>query len=272
MLTNLKEYLKPESLKEAWRIYQNSPEHTLFSTGGLSTALREEEKTTVVIDLSGVLSKEIAEKKDQLLIGGGMTINETLESLKDHALMDVLKQVGTHQIRNMATISGSIAQKFGWSDIITALVAYKARVLLFDESGESSIPIADYLQSKHPSVVLGVVIEKKFNFGSFQYSSKTDYDVSQFNFFMSAHIDQHKITETGIAYGARPGYAKRFEAAEALLTGLPVKTAEEKLDELSEKVEHSSVSNGFGLSENYRKELLKVFLKHSLMELCRKNS
>jgi len=271
MLTNLKEYLKPENLNEAWRQYKENPEHTIFSTGGLSTALREDERTTTLVDLCKVLSRKVTVKEEKLLIGGGMTINETLESLKDHALREVLTHVGTNQIRNMATISGSIAQKYGWSDILTALVAYKARVQLFDDSGETTLPIDEYLQAKQPSIVLGIEIQRKFNFGSFQYISRTDYDVSQFNFFMSAHIQQEKILETGIAFGARPGYAKRFQEAEAFLTGLTLNECEAKSDELYEKCDKVSLSNGFQLSAEYRKELLKVFLKHSLMKLCVQN-
>ena len=272
MLTNLKEYLKPGNLKEAWEIYQKDPDHTLFSTGGLSTSLREDDRTKIIVDLNDLLSNEIKVSEDKYLIGGGMTINEGLASLKSHALSQVLKQVGTNQIRNMATISGSIAQKYGWSDIITALVAYKAQVQIFNEGGKSFVPIDEYLHSKESAIVLSVLIEKKFNFGSFHCISRTDYDVSQFNLFLCAQInDNGRLLETGIAYGARPGYAKRFKEGEEILADLPLKEIEGKLVALTEKIEQVIVSNGFGLSAEYRKELFKVFLKRSIIKLIKNN-
>ncbi|MFP4460992.1 MAG: FAD binding domain-containing protein [Thermotogota bacterium] len=271
MLTNLKEYLKPKSLKEAWNIYQKKPEHTLFSTGGLSTALREEERTQTVLDLKEVLPSQIENRNGKLFIGGNMTINEVLDALKNHDLSQVLKQVGTNQIRNMATISGSIAQKYGWSDIITALVAYKAHVLLYNGKGESNLPIEDYLTLKEPSVVLGVLINRKFNHGFFHYISKTDYDVSQFNFYLCVYVENGKIIESGIAYGARPGYAKRFLEAEKMLNDSYLNEIDGKTEKILEQTENASVSNGFGLSQEYRKELLSVFLKRSLAQLFDKN-
>lgn len=267
MLTNLKEYLKPNSLKEAWEVYLKDPEHTLFSTGGLSTALREDERTQMVIDLKGLLPNQIEDREDHIFIGGDMTINESIISLKNHHLVQVLKQVGTNQIRNMATISGSIGQKYGWSDIITAFVAYKADVLLYDDKGESKVPIEDYLGSKVPSIVLGVTIEKKYNFGTFHHISRTDYDVSQFNYYLCASVDNGRILETGIAYGARPGYAKSFIEAEKMLIDLPLNELVGKRDKIVESAEKANVSTGFGLSQEYRQELLKVYLKRSIKAL-----
>lgn len=267
MLINLKEFLKPNSLKEAWKVYQKDPEHTLFSTGGLSTALREDERTQIVLDLKGLLPNQIENREDHIFIGGNMTINEAMSSLKDHDLVQVLKQVGTNQIRNMATISGTIGQKYGWSDIITALVAYKANVLVYNDDGESNIPIEEYLGSKVPSIVLGVTIEQKYNFGTFHYISRTDYDVSQFNFYLCASVENGRMVEAGIAYGARPGFAQRFNEAEEMLKDLPLNELIGKTDKIVEKVENANVSTGFGLSQEYRKELLKVYLKRSLQAL-----
>jgi len=272
MLINLKEYLKPNSLKEAWEIYQENPEHTLFSTGGLSTALREEERTHIVLDLKGLLPNQIEDRNDQWFIGGNMTINEVLDSLKNHDLRQVLKRVGTNQIRNMATISGSIAQKYGWSDIITALVAYKSTVMIYDGAGESNLSLEEYLVTKEPSIVLGVAIDKKYNCGSFQYISKTDYDVSQFNLYLCAYVENARILEVGIAYGARPGYAKRFLVAEEMLKDAYLNEIEGKMEKLHEQAQNASVSTGFGLSQEYRQELLKVFLKRSLKEICEKKA
>ena len=270
MLLNLKEFLRPASLKEAWDHYQANPEHTLFSSGGLSTALREDERTQVILDLSTVLPKAIEETQGYLFIGGGMTINEIINALEGHDLTQVLSKVGTNQIRNMATLSGSIAQKYGWSDILTALVAYKAQVQLYKGGEQQFVPIDDYLQSKESAVVLGVRIEQKYNFCYFQYISRTDYDVSQFNFCLCVHLEEGSIGDSGIAYGAAPGVAKRLKEAEGVLNGLRVSEIEAHLSPVLEMTDHAQLSDGFGLSGEYRKELLSVFLKRGLVALRKK--
>lgn len=270
MLLNLKEYLRPASLKEAWDHYQVNPEHTLFSSGGLSTALREDERTQVILDLNTVLPKAIEETQGYLFIGGGMTINEIINALEGHDLTQVFSKVGTNQIRNMATLSGSIAQKYGWSDILTALVAYKAQVQLYKGVEVFFISIDEYLQSKEPAMVLGVRIEKKYNFCYFQHISRTNYDVSQFNFCLCGHLEKGSICDSGIAYGAAPGSAKRLKEAEEVLNGLWVSEIKDHLSPVLKKTDHAQLSDGFGLSGGYRKELLRVFLKRGLAALEKK--
>jgi len=262
--------LRPKSLKEAWDLYQKNPEHTLFSSGGLSTALREDERTQVILDINAVLPKMVEETPDALFIGGGMTINQIINALKTHDLTRVFSIVGTNQIRNMATLSGSIAQKYGWSDILTALVAYKAQVQLYNGEQAFYTSIGEYLQSKEPAVVLGVRIEKKFNFSHFQHLSRTDYDVSQLNYCLCVHLEEDLICESGMAYGAAPGYAKRLQEVEGILNGLKVSEIQAHLSSILEMTENATLSDGFGLSGEYRKELLGVFLKRGLNALEKK--
>lgn len=258
MIINLKEYIKPESLEQAWKIHKENIDTSIFSTGGLSTSLREDHTTQYILDIKGLLPDKLIETPETYTIGGGMTVNELIKAMGNHPLVGCLKRVGTNQIRNMSTIAGSIAQRYGWSDIITALVAYKSEINVFTDEKETTVSIEDYLASKKRPIIVSITIDKKYNRGAFQHISRTDYDVSQFNLFMCARVEDNEIKEKSIAYGARPGYALRL------------KTAEEFHDpsELFEAVSSAKVSNGFGLSEDYRRDLLKVFLKRALAEIC----
>ncbi len=268
MLINLKEYSKPESLEQAWKIHRENPKTSIFSTGGLSTSLREDHTTQYLIDLKGLLPDKLVQTSQSYEIGAQMSVNELIASMGNHAIVSCLKRVGTNQIRNMSTLGGSIAQRYGWSDILTALVAYKSELKVFGDKGEKSVSIEDYLASKDRPIVVSIIIDKKHNRGAFQNISRTDYDVSQFNMFMCACVEDDKIKEAGIAYGARPSWAKRLKNAEEAIQGKSLQEVQSDPSALFETVSSANLSNGFGLSEDYRRDLLSVFLKRALGEIC----
>jgi len=80
MLRELKEYLKPKSVEEAWAIYRDpvkSP--ALFLTGGLSVAQREDQTTKTLVDLSGLLGESITETPAAYILDGGVRIADCIK-------------------------------------------------------------------------------------------------------------------------------------------------------------------------------------------------
>lgn len=266
MLQNLKEYVRPDSLEKAWEIYIDNREKALFSSGGLSTALREDEKTEILVDIQKLLPDSVMETEQTIEIGGGMRLNEILDDMEEHHLSQVLKKVGTNQIRNMSTLSGSIAQKYGWSDVITLFLALKSSLRIYDGE-EHVIPLEEYLKERFPSIILSVLFDTRFNIGVFQNMTKTDYDVSQLNFYLAAEIKEGMVKDAGVAYGARPGLAVRFRALEEAVKGKSVESLKAEAKVMAKCSERVEVSDGFDLSAEYRKELLGVFIKRSILSM-----
>ena len=267
MLQNLREYQKPDNVEEAWELYTQDPGHTLFSTGGLSTALREDRGTKRLIDISGVLPSGLEKQKrpepdafERTVMGGAMTINEAIDALDGHFLTPVLKQVGSNQIRNMATVSGSVAQRYGWSDILTALLAAKAKLEIYNGKYRE-MPLAQYLRNREKAIVLSVIVPDRFNSGAFQTMTRTHYDVSQFNLFLAASVENGTIHSAGLACGARPAAAVELKATELLIKG-SYEDLHSKMEEITKTaVGEAGLGNGMDLSKEYREELLAVYIK-----------
>jgi len=270
MLQNLREYKRPNDVEEAWALYTEEPGHTLFSTGGLSTALREDRGTQRLIDISGVLPSGLEKRNksdpdayDRTVIGGAMTINEAIRALDGHFLTPMLKQVGSNQIRNMATVSGSVAQKYGWSDILTALLAAKAKLEIYNGKYRE-MALEHYLRNREKAIVLSVIVPDRFNTGSFQTMTRTHYDVSQFNLFLAARVENETIHSAGLACGARPAAAVELKATEQLIRG-SYEDLHSKMEEITKTaVGEAGLGNGNDLSREYREELLAVYLKQAI--------
>ena len=266
MLQNLKAYVRPESLEQAWKTFMDNSARALFVSGGVSTALREDERTEILIDIQKLLPDSVMETEQSFEIGGGMRITEVIDDMDKHPITQVLKTVGTNQIRNMSTISGSIAQKYGWSDVVTLFLALKSSLRVYD-GDERVISLEDYLHGNQKPIILSVIFDSRFNFGAFQHMTRTDYDVSQLNFYLCAEIAEGIVKNAGAAYGARPGLAVRFEELEGALTGKSVDELCRGAEDYSKLSEMAKVSDGLDLSAEYRRELLGVFIRRSLKQL-----
>ncbi len=259
MLNKLEEYLKPDTLEEAWQIY-NSSENCLFITGGLSVSLREDNTTSTLIDLKGIIPKDLEKTEGEMTIGGGMSVNELIDMLEDGLLKDSLKVIGSNQIRNMSSISGGIAQKYSWSDLITIFLAMDCELELYN--GELfNISLKEYLEKKSRGIVLKIKINTGYNYGKYYKFSRTTYDVAVFNAAIFMEYDGY-IKKSSIVCGARPLIARKLEKASEYLINRSFPLSESEFEELNGIIgSEASFKDNADASKEYRYKLLRSFLK-----------
>jgi CO/xanthine dehydrogenase FAD-binding subunit len=105
----------------------------------------------LLIDLSGVRELDFVRLEDGTLRVGSMTTFAELQAdplVRRHArcLAEAAAQVGSAQIRNVATVGGNIANASPCADSVTALVALDADVRTIDGGGRSTTrPLAQIL-------------------------------------------------------------------------------------------------------------------------------
>ncbi|RAM60932.1 molybdopterin dehydrogenase, partial [Mesotoga sp. SC_3PWM13N19] len=128
MLSNVNEYFRPETVEEAFELMQRDRDHSIFLSGGTIVALMESSRIEKIIDLKSLRLDTVSITEDEIVVGASTTV----ESFRKDPLIrrefgdffyDAFSLVGSWQIRNMATIGGSIAPKLGWSDVSTCLLA-----------------------------------------------------------------------------------------------------------------------------------------------------
>lgn len=206
-MLRFKQYVRPGSLEEAWKLNQSRANCVLGGTGWLKMGERQ---WNTAIDLSGLGLDRIEETEDGFRIGCMVTLRqlELHPGLNDYtrgAVRECVRHIVGVQFRNCATVGGTFWGRYGFSDVLTCFLALDASVCLY-RGGE--LPLPQFAGAKQDSDILTHIIVKKtplrVAYESFR-NAETDLPV------LTAALAR---TEAGwrAAIGARPARAERVEA------------------------------------------------------------
>lgn len=232
--TEQQQYYKPITLSQALLLKAEHIDAVLI-TGSSDAALRvtkKHELLPVIIDLSAVPElKEIAENDESMIIGAGLSLNDIMPIVEKPfpALYDMLKVYGSRQIRNVATIGGSLGTASPIGDIMPLLMAYGGKIILESIHGKRKVSVDAYLTGyrktvRTPEEIITAVKIKKIHNGakvkSYKVSKRKDLDISTVSaaFRIEREADK-KVREIVLAYGGMAEMTKRAVKTEAFLTG-----------------------------------------------------
>lgn len=261
----INKYVVPDTLHEAYTLLTNTD--ACIIGGGLFLKMNNKE-IDFGIDLSQLNLNFIIEKEDSVEIGSYTTlrdieINQTLKSMFSGIINKTSSEIYSIQVRNMATIGGSICGKFGFSDILTTLCSLDT-YLEFYNNGRMSIN--EYMKTGSiKDVLLKVIIMKEANAsGSFKSIRLTSTDFSILN------VGCVKVENNfNVIVGARPGTPMRAKKCEGYLGGLLIieQSDIDKAAEIaSDEIDFGSDMKG---SKEYRKGLCKTLVKRALLEVIK---
>lgn len=251
-----KNYQKPKTIEEAYELLLSDASNVIIGGGAWLKLLPT--KIVSVIDLSDLGLNQIKHSKDAIEIGANTTLRmvETSDVIKHHAngiLTDAIHQIMGMNIRNIATIGGSVMGKYSFSDILTPLLVLNTH-LVFYKQGE--ISLQDFLNTKKfpKDILLTIKLYKEPVTGYFKSVKKTALDFPVLNIAIS------KGESLKIAVGSRPGQAVRAYEAEKLTD----------LEGITDAViKEISLSSNNRASKEYREELLKVYIKRGIREVLK---
>lgn len=257
-------YQRPQTIKEAYQLLLES-EHNMIMGGGAWLKLTNRQVETL-IDISHLGVDTIQQEEDRIIIGAMTTLRalETspiIQACTNGILANAANSIMGMNVRNIATIGGSIMGKYSFSDLITPLLAMNATLRFYKRE---PMPLAEFLQTKHmeQDILLAIEIPHQNSHGYFYNVKKTAIDFAVLNV---AIVKGDSIV---IAIGARPGIAMvatkamEFINAQAAFTDDIIKqTAQIAQDEIH-------VSSNFRASEDYRELLVNVYVKRGLKEVC----
>jgi CO/xanthine dehydrogenase FAD-binding subunit len=131
---NIKQYVKAESLAEAYAL--NQKRSAVILGGACWLRLSPRRIIGTAIDLSGLGLDQIEDTDDEIRLGAMVTLRQmelsaALADLTGGVLQELLRHIVGVQFRNLATIGGSISGRFGFSDILTLLLVLDAQVELY---------------------------------------------------------------------------------------------------------------------------------------------
>ena len=219
----IQEYRFAESLDEALALLDASRKNRVIG-GGMWLRLGQFSIKTA-IDLSRLGLDGIRETQDEVVIGAMDTLRavETAPCLRTQfggALSASVAPIVGVQFRNMATVGASVYSRYGFSDILTALLALDARVELYRAG---TMALEDFLRNppKARDILTAVRIRRDGRRAAYQTFRRAQTDFGVLNVCVSRSPEG----EVRVSVGARPQRATRCPEAERLFTAGDVPAA-----------------------------------------------
>ncbi|NQV98436.1 MAG: xanthine dehydrogenase small subunit [Rhodospirillales bacterium] len=179
-----------------------------------------------------------------LEIGAAVTYSEAHQALSEisESLGELVRRIGSRQVRNSGTIGGNIANGSPIGDMPPALIAMGASLVLRSRAGRREIPLQDFFieygkQDLRPGEFVGrVLVPRKLDtFRCYKVSKRFDQDITAVLGAFNIAIENGAVVSARIAYGGMAGVPARAVGCEAALTGKPwnmktIETAKVALD------------------------------------------
>lgn len=258
-MMTVREYKKAESMEEAWQLNQKKNNRIL---GGMIWLKMEQINVGTAIDLSGLGLDTIEETEEGFSIGAMATLRQLelhpgLAAYTNGAVRESVRHIVGVQLRNLATVGGSIYSRFGFSDVLTMFLALDASVELYKGG---IVPLEEYARRPYDrDILVRVLVPKtgaKFCYQSVR-NSQTDIPV------LTCAAAKTAAGQYRFAIGARPGKAVIYTLS-ADEGETPELTAARFAASVRGQIKTESNMRG---SAEYRRHLAGVLVKRAVKQL-----
>lgn len=258
----IQEYVRPKTLDEAYQLIVQKRGTPLGGTAWLRTYAKN---LPLAVDLAGLGLEYIREAHDTIEIGAMTTYRELetsafLESRFGPLFKKCLGHVVGVQLRNIATVGGTVAGRYGFSDLNTTLCALGAKVVLVPDK---IIDLAEFISGG----ISGPFLIEKIILPAYAKASYQQMRISATDFPILNTVAAWTGTAWRIAVGARPAASHLCPKAMALLgdSASPsdatiARAAHAAADELQ-------CGSDIRASAEYRKAILPALVSRALMEV-----
>jgi len=301
------DYLKPKTLDEALSLLAQYGEKARLIAGGTDVIVMIKQKAMApdaLISLQGIPGLSQIKYNGSLAIGPMVTHRaiEKSEIIRKNfsALADAVDDLGSVQIRNVATIGGNICTAAPSADTATPLLVFGTQVKIRNPKGERTLSIEEFFKGpgetalKTGEMVEELLIPKLLpNTGSAYYKlqRRLALDLPILGVSVLLSLDKNRITcsdllctaapissilhrmeedeiicrEVRIALGVAAPTPMRAVRAEALLRGK--KLSDELLEEAAAAASQEAQPRDTLRGEAwYRKDMVRVLVKRMAMK------
>lgn len=260
-MLNIQTYVRAKSLEEAYTLNQKRNARVL---GGMLWLKMASNTVGTAIDLCELGLDTIEEDETGFTLGAMATLrmleqHPGLAAYTQNAAAKAVQDIVGVQFRNMATVGGSVWGRFGFSDVLTLLLAADARVNLYKAG---TLPIETFAVMPYDRDLLISVTVPKYRDAVFAYKAmriqRTDLPVLN---CALARLDG----EYRLAVGARPGKAVLLRDENGLLAdGITMESAAAFAAYAAQNVPTGANARG---SAEYRTHLVEVLTRRCALEL-----
>lgn len=265
---SLRDIAQPETQKEAYDFLLKQKSNTVL--GGCAFLRLGSKRIGTGIDLAKLNLDQITEREGYIEIGAmasfrDLETNPLLKEAFDGIIPRAIGNIVGVQFRNGVTVGGSVFSKYGFSDLIPALLALDTEVELY-KAGR--MPLNEFLGKPYEKDLLTYIrIRQEERSATYLNLRISASDFSVLTVAVSCAGEAWKI-----AVGARPRTAQlALNAAEQLSLALIEAKDQEinkALEAISDQVaEELSFGTNVRGSAEYRKAICKVLVKRGITEV-----
>lgn len=248
------DYVVAESLEQAYELNQNRRNAVL---GGIMWMKMGRKRIGKAIDLTALGLNKIEESETSFRLGCMCTLrevetNRALNSYFDGIIQKSIGNIVGVQLRNGATIGGTVFSRFGFSDVLTALLSLDTYVELYRGG---IVSLSDFVNMPcDKDILVSVIIKKDKRRASYMSHRTSSGDLPVIT-CASSFIDDR----WNIVVGARPMKARLI----ALNGTLDI--SDEKVNEMTETIKRLlEWGTNMRGSKQYRQHLAGVLIKRNI--------
>ena len=274
---------EPASIKDALELKKNHGNNARVMAGGTDVLVLLKKKvifTDTIISLSKIKDlSQITQTDGSVVIGACATMAQLSASPviqeKFSAIKTACQSLGSHLIRNRATIGGNCCNASPAGDTIPALMIYDAKVMIESADNKRELPIKDFFKGPGKTDLTPNEILTGFklpippaNSGAhyIQLGKRQSSEINVVNVgsFLEYDPDTKKVLNTRIALGSVAATPIRAEKAENLLKGKPAEESSFYDAGEAARKEDCKPIDDFRGSAAYRQAMIGVLTKRTL--------
>lgn len=255
---------KPKTMEEAWELYSGSKKARLIA-GGAFLRLSKDLYIGEAVDLFDLNLNGIREEEDAFIVGSMTTLRQletdsALNTYFNNYFAKALENIVGVQLRNIATIGGTVYPRYGFSDLLTALLALDVG-LQFYKAGRMSLEV--YMENGllEKDILVDIIIKKNIRNAAFGMIRNSKGDYAILNCGVSLKDGRYRVST-----GGRPGRAVVAEEAMEILNAAE-EMNEETIGKACDAVAGLTYGTNMLGSGQYRKAMSKVLLKRGIREV-----
>jgi xanthine dehydrogenase small subunit len=226
-------FFAPRSIAELAELVERHPDAHLLAGGtDLGLLVTKQHRTLDTIIYLGAVAAlgEITVTADFIEIGAAVTYSDAYQALAKHAadLGELLRRLGSVQIRNLGTIGGNLANASPIGDMPPPLMALGASVVLRQGQASRELPLDEFFVGYRKTALgRGAFVERiripvpspRRQFRVYKIAKRFDQDISAVCGAFSLDLTQGRVDDIRICYGGMAATPKRARACEAALIG-----------------------------------------------------
>ena len=281
------DYVRVSSIKEAVELLSKYGEDAKIIAGGQSLLLLMRKrlvKPKVLIDINFIPNLNYIEVKDNYLVIGALTTFSdilTSQTITNECplVRDASLTVGDVQVRNRATIGGNLVEAAPGANLLPVLLATDAEIVVTGPTGEKVYTAANFFTGPYASAIGKdeVLTEVRIPVGKFDNYVhsyvKVARRVQEFGILTVAALiklsNDGVVKDARIALGNAARVPVRAKAAEEAL--IDKRLSKDVIENVSKVADSGiDVRSTAAASADYRRQLIRVYVKRVLMDVARK--